>query len=436
MKSQFCVKMLKELYGSLEKGLSVSRKSKVQDDIIRYQNEVILFRLRLLQIKQHLMTIDLTELQVFEGFELFDLPALNELYARLEHQNKEDQNTTKQLQRKTIKLQKKVIKLIDCFGQQYFVNYSNVIKRQSAQAEENAPKLTYFNPESRGLYLWGANHFESLDQAELFAVCKNKRIELILLSVNDSMLDEGDELGRFIRRAHKYNILVGALKGFNHDNVLPRKRQKAINRLKKIKAYNYHHLAEDQFDVVHIDIEPYADPVLKTVKNTAKYIRRLKELLLLQLELLEKSKSLLEGIALIGADFPYRYDVRSSSNELRELTVRYSGSEKPVSHHILDIMDYACVMAYGDTKQKCIRFAEEHIRHASKARCPLLVSLNCSDRSLATRSESSLYDQGKIGFENAIDSVEARFLGNIAFGGVVIHDYRSYHSLLDAGGSE
>jgi hypothetical protein len=285
-----------------------------------------------------------------------------------------------------------------------------------------------FSSINKGIYVWGATQFNDSDFKGLLKACRKNNINFILLSISDSLLKEQIKLKSFMEKAHKKRLFVSALSGVNINISSSDKLKK---RLQNILKYNFQVHPYQKFDTAHFDIEPYANPDIKILKQTnpVEFDNKFKKILVHQLELFKWFKLVAKNSLQIGADFPFWYDVVKQNQEKREVIVNYNGISKPVSQHIMDVVDYSCVMAYGDSSEKCIRYANKHLEYAKKRNRPLFISLNCNDGKITPiQPSSSFFNKGKRAFKNSIKEVARNFRQYKFFKGIIIHDYRSFRS--------
>jgi hypothetical protein len=176
-------------------------------------------------------------------------------------------------------------------------------------------------------------------------------------------LADEEELRSFIRDARRQGIEVHALDGYSY-HVLPRWHPKVLAQVRAVLDFNARVRPAERFAGIHHDNEPYLIPA---------FSGKLQELLLVYyLDLTVACQQLIEQAPLplvFGVDIPFWYDGRG---------VTWRGVRKPVSHHVIDIVDHVGVMAYrtdADGANGVIALASDEMDYAGRRGKEVFVAL-------------------------------------------------------------
>ncbi len=160
-----------------------------------------------------------------------------------------------------------------------------------------------------------------------------------------------------------------ALDGYAYY-ALPEFHDGVLSTVQNVIDYNAVVEAEAQFAGVRYDIEPYLMPGFHGPSQ--------QRMLTGLLSLLEKISSRAHEAELaLGADIPFWYDARSEYTG-RPVSVNWNGVDKPVSEHIIDIVDDVAVMDYRTTAYGAdgtIRHAAGEIEYSNEVGKPLYIAL-------------------------------------------------------------
>jgi hypothetical protein len=196
-------------------------------------------------------------------------------------------------------------------------------------------------PPGRATWVW--NSWAPLrdrdERSALLEFTTAHRIGIVFLQMQYEIKDgvcvfkERDALRELIREAHSRGAKIYALDGDKlfalapwHDDVLA--------EVRAVIEYNRSVAAEERFDGIHHDIEPYLLPGFFGPAQP-KILRQYLDLLAGCRDLIRASGQTLP----YGLDIPFWYE-----NALAELEWR--GRTKPPSHHIIDLVDYISIMDY------------------------------------------------------------------------------------------
>lgn len=168
-------------------------------------------------------------------------------------------------------------------------------------------------------------------------------------------------------------LRVYALDGFA-GYALPRYHAGVLHTIDEVVAYNRSVPEQARFYGIRHDIEPYLLPGFHGPRRE----RILGGLLELTAESARRSKA---GGLVYGVDIPFWYDA-PDENTHELVTVEFGGVRRPVSHHIIELVDDVAIMdyrteAYG--ADGTIRHAEGELAYAAERGKPVLIGLETSE---------------------------------------------------------
>lgn len=188
-------------------------------------------------------------------------------------------------------------------------------------------------------------------QQELFSFCKKNAVNLIFFQLQYDLKRKENgtylctlrylkELKAFLRNAHRLGIEVHALDGFSRFALKPW-HEKVYATIRAVIDYNRRVSQDARFTGIHHDNEPYLIPY---------YWGGIQEEIMKDyLTLTQHSQSLVTASGLpnfvFGVDIPFWYEELNFDYEVPvELT--WKGVRKPVSFHIIDMVDNVGIMDY------------------------------------------------------------------------------------------
>lgn len=308
----------------------------------------------------------------------------------------------------------------------------------------------------RAMWVWHPEDYQDLEKMkELIKFCKEKSIDVLwcqalikyykrtekgLEDVTDEEIErEGKNLKivakfvnpeadrRFLEYAHKNGIKeIHLLDGYKFY-VLEMFHSKMLAEVEAVIRFNQE--AENEYqrwDGVHHDNEPY---LLDQYKNPSMRPK----IFVQYLSLAEKIKNL---ISLYNSDLKYGVDIPFWFDESEEAIVKYKGKEKPVSFHLLEIVDNVGIMdyrnfAYGP--DGTIAHGKDEVEYATKVRKKVYIGV-----------ETIEIEPKKITFYGKTEEYMNKVLGQTidyfksfdGFAGIAIHYYRSYREICENSSKE
>ena len=151
---------------------------------------------------------------------------------------------------------------------------------------------------------------------------------------------------------NRQGILVYALDGAPR-HALPRFHAGVLQTVDNVIRYNRESRPEERFHGIHLDIEPYVVPGFHgTLRDSL-----LQGLLQLTAAVAERARS---AALAVGVDIPFWYDAPAAYT-YEPVVAEFRGVRKPVSEHIIDLVDDVSIMDYRTVALG----ADGTVRHAS-----------------------------------------------------------------------
>jgi hypothetical protein len=211
---------------------------------------------------------------------------------------------------------------------------------------------------------WVWNTTALLDDAEaqtdLVRLLEEQGIERVFLQLPGLPGETGrlgvepwDEvgLGELVKTLRQAGRTVYALDGFR-SYALKKHHQTVLDVVDRVIEHNRASPPEARFAGVHHDIEPYLLPGFHGTRRG--------QILVDYLDLVAQSARRLRGADLAyGVDIPFWYDA-PDEDTFEPVEVEFRGGLKPVSEHVIDLVDEVTIMDYRTTAYG----ADGTIRHA------------------------------------------------------------------------
>ncbi|MEK3877793.1 CBM96 family carbohydrate-binding protein [Paenibacillus sp. FSL M7-0420] len=240
--------------------------------------------------------------------------------------------------------------------------------------------------------------------------------------------EQEDELRSFMRWAHERNLSVHALVAGGtspaYMGAYERYHSHAVREIEQIINYNLAADADEKFDGINVDIEPYISP---DFKDPSKFLQK---------EYLDGLHKMIDrrdtaGIRLpFGPAVPKWYD----SSE-QGANIQWNGTTKWLSEHIQDISDYISIMDYRDSADGTagiIAGAAGELAYAEAIGKPNSVVIGVETLDIANSGDPetiTFQEEGRSHMEAELDKVYAASGQSSAFGGIAVHHYDSYRAL-------
>lgn len=199
----------------------------------------------------------------------------------------------------------------------------------------------------KALWVWNTDAIlpSATEQAALVDFCSRQAVTHVYLQLpkeekagpGGKVLPLDDRWKSFLALLSHRGIRAYALDGFR-DYALPEWHERVLETVRKIVEYNRKASLEERFAGIHYDIEPYLIPGFQGPRRW--------QILSAYLELLEKMSVQTRSAGMhLGADIPFWYDATDSWTGLN-FVIQFHGKLKPISEHIIDLLDSVTIMDY------------------------------------------------------------------------------------------
>lgn len=280
----------------------------------------------------------------------------------------------------------------------------------------------------RAVWAWEEESYAMLERGssakEALRFCGSKGINTIYLYADSykgrNLIEKKPGLYRkLIASLHKGGLRVYALLGSWHlhteEYVRPERRAEALAMLKRVLDYNSSAGPLERFDGVNLDLEPHMLADWKTDRD-----RLLLSFLDMGGEMMAMKKA--AGAALkIGPAVPFWLD---------GIVLEWDGRKKPVSEHILDIYDYAALMAYRDRAEGAdgmVALAAGELKYAGAIGKEVVVGVEVTPNDIR---KVSFDRKSEAEMEWELLLAADAFGKEPAFGGFALHHFGSYRDWL------
>jgi len=276
----------------------------------------------------------------------------------------------------------------------------------------NAPRAEIDPEHPRSLWLWKLDPVrKKAARRELYYFCERVGVRNIYLYF--SSLSEKKEFGyfekvsQFLKEVHRKGLKVEALTG-NPSWSLAVNHKECLNWLEPFLKYNNGKPKNEQFDGVHLDVEPYL---------TKDWSENRPEVTSQYLSLLSQCRKLIDRYQ---SDFSFGVAIPVFFNQYEDLM-----------KGILENVDYIALMDYSDSVKSIVKGAEYHLRLAEKMKKKVVIGLETQDliKMHQGKSGDTFFDDGWEQMENVLSEAKKEFDKSPAFLGYGMHCYYSYRFL-------
>ncbi|WP_054957177.1 hypothetical protein [Paenibacillus dakarensis] len=236
---------------------------------------------------------------------------------------------------------------------------------------------------------------------------REEGINLIYLQINRSMPRENYE--KFVSQAHKEQVEIHALGG-DPRWALHAHRDDMMGLAEWVLSYNESAAADEQFDGIHLDIEPYVLNQWETDQNSiiSSWVSNIESLLTIV------SGSNLE----LGIDIPFWFDdVELSNGDL-------------LNAWLMETFDHITVLAYrnmADTEGGIAWHSRHELEMADRLGSEVLIAVNTME--MPGESHTTFYGLGKEKMNQTLVQLK-RDLGTYdSFAGLAVHDFMSWGNM-------
>jgi len=244
------------------------------------------------------------------------------------------------------------------------------------------------------------------ERRELFRFSRRHRINVFFAQISCVYhragaekvceLDREEQFRAFNREARRHGIEVHALDGYRY-HVLPRWHSEVLAQVRAVLDFNARARPEERFAGIHHDNEPYMIPA---------FSGRLRDVLLVYfLELSAACQQLIRQNSsglVYGVDIPFWYDSQE---------VTWRGVRKPMSQHVIDIVDLVGIMAYRTDAlgaNGVIALAGDETAYASRQGKQVFVALETS--ALPDQVSYTFADGNRVAESLAVEATPRTYL--------------------------
>lgn len=256
---------------------------------------------------------------------------------------------------------------------------------------------------ARSTWIWNAHVLENRE-GEVIKQLKEHQIDTVYIFYSEDLNQEMYK--QFINLSHREKIKVEALGG---ERVwgLQEHQKDGLAFIQSVIEYNENASDEDQFDAVHLDIEPYLleawdedkSQVLEDwYNNSLAYIERANQ-----------------NNLSINSDLPFWLD----SDDV----VKAQPFKKPIYQLFIDAFDGVNLMSYRNTiegENSISEISNTELTYAKKVGKPLGIAIDLLPSEIPY---TTFYESSKEELEETISELHTFYRDNSSFNGVAIHDF-------------
>ncbi|CAG7643062.1 alpha-amylase family protein [Paenibacillus allorhizosphaerae] len=211
----------------------------------------------------------------------------------------------------------------------------------------------------------------------------------------------------FIRAAHAGGIKVHAMSGAP-DWVLPEHNYKMYKFIYWVKQYNAGAQAEEQFDGIHLDVEPYVMPQWKQQSDAiiglwtdtvSGFVQEVKS----------------DTDLTVGIDMPVWID----SYRVRD---GYGGMTT-LSDRLIRMVEQVTLMAYIDNAKDIIDSVKNELAEADLAGVPALIAVDTVD---SGEPGGSFYTKGYVSMNAELGKINEALGSHASYKGTAVHEWDSW----------
>ncbi|MFZ4453107.1 hypothetical protein [Salibacterium aidingense] len=225
---------------------------------------------------------------------------------------------------------------------------------------------------------------------------------------------------KFIKLAHENDIEVIALDGAS-EWAKKKNHKTPIKRMIQVVKYNNFSDEEEQFDGIQMDIEPYLLDEWDTEERSRLILDYLNGLN--KLDTIAADHHIDFMIAM-----PFWFDGDEYETDYNDVT-------KPLSDHVMDIVDTAAIMAYRDKAEgndSMIYHSEHELEYANENGNTIVIAVETQNLEGIVEpyyEKVSYFEEGEAYMDENLEIVDAAYAEEPGYGGQAIHKYQSYRSM-------
>ncbi len=259
------------------------------------------------------------------------------------------------------------------------------------------------NDQVKATWVWDEEKIAKQPE-EIISFANEQDVNLIYVHVSSKHFSVQDYRS-FIQKASQKDIQVFALGGDPHW-ALTSNQKDLTSFASKVKNYNQMVEPNEQFQGIHVDIEPYLLPSWKEDKESV-----MQQWMMNSVHLIEEAKQ--NTNLTVSGDFPFW---------IHKLNV--PGKSMSLSQWMLNHYDSMTLMAYrnyADGNNGISQIATPIVKEADKQDKSVVIGVNIIDTDEGKHTTFYSSDPGHMSQE--LKQLKHSFKNNRAFSGIAVHDY-------------
>lgn len=280
-----------------------------------------------------------------------------------------------------------------------------------------------------GLWVW---HKEELiapaERARLIEFCRTYGITRLFIQVR--FAGEGEQLNladqsewqALLAAANDAGVKVEALDGASSMG-FAENRSDTLRRLDAVLAFHRAQPSGLGFAGLHYDIEPYTSARWRVGEHTA-----------IMGEFLETAVAINAAVRAIDPKLTVSHDIPAFYDGQDKYIVEFNGAKKNFHEHVQDVSDYIGIMSYrrhATGPNSVAGISSTELAYAAKIGKPAYLSLETVP--LPETPQITFHGRSEAEYRQTIGELADHLRGNPAFGGLLLHQYRTVRALLEGG---
>lgn len=273
----------------------------------------------------------------------------------------------------------------------------------------------------RAMWVWSYETSLASQEArtQLIDFAEEHGIDLIFLGAGHALTQHAAHYVTFIEEAHERGIRILALAG-RPEWALTEHHEEVMEMVSRVLTFNASY-PWAAFDGIQLDIEPYTMPGFFAEREM------ISEQFLDVLHKVKQTVSATDDAMELNVAIPFWY-----ATGVSPIVVDYDGHEKPLSHHILDIVDSVSIMAYRSYAEGQIDVATADLTYASSIGKKAYIGAETNPPKGDSIPAIVTYHNEQINTMHLqLRQVEQHFRSYEGFAGIAIHHYDSYKEMVE-----
>lgn len=270
---------------------------------------------------------------------------------------------------------------------------------------------THATPPVKASWIWDTQIIEK-EKDGILDFAKQNQVNVLYLQIDPAVSESSYRA--FIQAASDLGIRIDALNGDPHW-ALPSQQRRIADFVNWVKTYNGSVRAEEKFQGVHLDMEPYALPEWKTERGTV--VRYWMD------AISEYKKAADEASLFAGADLPFWVDGILTSDDK---------AAPSLGEWIIGRLDQVTVMAYRDKAEGSngiMAVSAGEMEAAERLGKSIVVAVDTIPSSEA--GFVTFYEEGKAAMNAELQLVENALKDRPSFAGIAVHHIVGWRELKD-----